>query len=264
MRVSHRLLGVVAVAALLTGCEPKAAKPTAGPAAPAAATAGPPASSGIAAAPMASPGPGPTFPRLTAFTDPIVMTKVNALLAEQEKTDRQAQKDCLSQVKEQKIEGDYAEETRVAYLSPRFLSVAVKSSYSCGGPYPTDGAQSPVTYELTTGTVVDWSKAFKPGFLAAADAPEGAPPSALTKLYRARYPKSADAECRKLVTAESDPLSGPPILWLDAKRGVVVQPDFPHVTAACAEEVVLTADDVAPWLADTGAAADLKANLAKR
>ena len=95
---------------------------------------------------------------------------------------------------------------------------------------------------------------------------EKAPPSGLTKLYRARYrlPKAkGDADDCRGVIAEQDPFSGAPIVWLDAKGGIVFQPDFPHVIAACADQLTLSPAEAAPYLKDAKLAADLKATVHK-
>lgn len=210
------------------------------------------------AAPMHTEGANPVYPRLTGLADAKVMAQVNALLAAQEKTDRASRTDCLKQLKDagQKPTKDsYSETVTVTYLSARLLSVNVKSSYDCGGPYPNNGIETPMTFDLTSGQPIDWSQAFKPGFM-----PSGAKGAALTRLYRARYPKDQDADCKSAVKTE-DPFQDAPILWLDSKRGLVVQPDFPHVIAACAEDLTLSAADLAPYLKDAGLAADLRATI---
>ena len=110
---------------------------------------------------------------------------------------------------------------------------------------------------LKTGAPIDWSKIFKPGFLPPENADESSPPSALTTLYRARYRKGADdADCRGVI-ADQDPFADPPAIWLDAKRGLIVEPDFPHAIAACADELALSAADLAPYLRDTTLKTDL-------
>jgi hypothetical protein len=223
----------------------------------------------VAAAPMHSEGVKPAYPRLTKLADAKVMAKVNALLATLEKDDRQAYADCVSQLKDmkQKPTADtWREDVTVRYLSARYLSVEVVTSYDCAGAYPTNGAETPVTYDLTTGTQIDWTTMFKPGFLAPVSDAENAPPPGLTKLYRARYRmpkgKGDDADCRGAIT-DQDPFSSAPIVWLDAKGGIVFQPDFPHVIAACGDPLTLAPVDVAPYLKDAKLAADLKAVVHK-
>jgi hypothetical protein len=218
---------------------------------------------GVAAAPMHAQAALPTYPRLTVFPDAKVRDQINTQLAAQEKTDRDQRRDCLAQLKDanQPVTRDsYGEDIAVTYLTRRFLSISVLSSYDCGGPYPTNGAQSPLTFDLTTGTTVDWTKAFKPGFMPSADHP-GGPPSVLTRLYRARYRKAKDdADCVSAIT-DDDPFAEAPILWLDSRRGLIFQPDFSHVIAACADEMALSGADLAPYLKDAALLADLNATV---
>jgi hypothetical protein len=211
---------------------------------------------------MHSSGQTPVYPRLTKFADAAIMAKVDALLAAQEKADRSSRSDCLAQLKDagEKPDADsYSTQIAVSYLSRHFLSVNVVTSYDCGGPYPTNGAEAPMTFDLDTGSAVDWSKMFKTGFLPPPDADSAAPPSALTALYRARYRNGPDdADCRGAI-ADEDPFADPPAIWLDAKRGLIVEPDFPHATAACADELVLSPADLGPYLRDPALKTDLLA-----
>jgi hypothetical protein len=223
----------------------------------------------ISAAPMHSQGTKPAYPRLK-FPDAKIMAKVNAQLATAEKDNVSAYADCLSQLQEMKMKPDkdtYAQSVDVRYLSSRALSVEVVTSYFCATAYPTNGSETPLTYDLSTGAQIDWTTMFKPGFVAPLSDAEGAPPSTLTKLYRARYRKPKgkgddDADCRGAIT-DQDPFSSAPIIWLDAKGGVVFQPDFPHVIAACADPLTLSPAEVAPYLKDATLAADLKATVHK-
>ena len=218
----------------------------------------------VAAAPLHTSGTTPAYPRLTKFPDAKIMAKVNALLAAQEKADHGAYADCLAQLKEMKMKPDkdtYSENVAVRYLSAHALSVEVVTSYYCAGAYPTNGAETPVSFDLSSGTQIDWTAQFKPGFLPGEA--ENAPLSFLTRTYRARYSKAKDdADCRQAIT-DQDPFSGAPIVWLDARGGVVFQPDFPHVIAACATSLTLSPAEIAPWLKNATLAADLKATVHK-
>jgi uncharacterized protein len=226
---------------------------------------GPPGAAGAPTLSTAA-SPAPTYPRLATYSNAAAMGRVNALLAAQEKTDRAAKADCYAQLKEQKQKPDadsYAETIGASYESPRYLSVNVTASYWCGGPYPTNGAEAPLTFDLTSGAALDWSTAFKAGFLPSPNADDNAPPSALTKLYRERYrtgKKDKDDDCAKVIT-DDDPFSSNPIIWLDSRQGLIVKPDFPHVTDGCADELALTANDLAPYLVSAQLLADLKATV---
>ncbi len=235
-------------------------------AAPFVAWAAAPAAPSVASAPLHTGGAKAIYPRLTKFPDAKIMAKVNAALAAKEKEDRQAYADCLSQLKDMKMKPDgdtYNEDITVRYLSVHFLSIEVVTSYYCAGAYPTNGAETPVTYDLGNGTAIDWPAQFKPGFLNVESKADVPPPGMLTKIYRARYSKAADdADCRQAI-GDQDPFSGAPIVWLDAKGGVVFQPDFPHALAACATPLTLTPAQIAPYLKNAALAADLKATVRK-
>jgi len=228
------------------------------------AAAAPTSAVSLAAAPLHSVGGKPVYPRLTAFPNAAIMAKVNAALAKQEADDRDSRSDCIKSVLEAKDKPDadtYRTEISVTYLSPHYLSVNVVSSYYCGGPSPTAGAESPLTFDLTTGDPVDWKTVFKPGFLPPDDGEDSAHPSGLLKFYKARYRKGEveEDDCRSVIDDPSLSLS--PILWLSAKAGLVVQPDFPHVTAACADDLDLSPATLAPYVTSATFIADLKATV---
>ena len=188
------------------------------------------------------------------------MAKVNAQLAAQEKEDRASRRDCRAEPDKGRPRGTWATRTRVAYLSPRFLSVQAVSDYDCGGPYPNDGVTTPLTYDLTTGAAVDWPKLFKPGFITSVGDEEKAPP--LARLYGARYPKGVIADCKDLMSAEGG-FAASFTLWLDRKRGLMVKPDFNHAMQACAEEVALPPAALTRYIRDPAVLADLKATTGK-
>jgi hypothetical protein len=196
----------------------------------------------VLAVPMQASGVEPHWPRLTRFPDAAVMAKVNAGLAAKEKQNHADYRDCLSGLRDigEKPDKDtWSVAVSVTYLSARFMSVNAVASNYCGGAYPNNATQTPVTFDLSTGREIDWKAAFKPSFFG----------GALTRLYRAAYPKSADAECRKFVT-EQDPFetSDGAIFRLQTGKGLVVLPDLPHVVQACAEEETLPVAKLAPYL----------------
>ena len=196
----------------------------------------------VTAAPMHASGATPHYPRLTRFPDATVMARVNADLAAKEKANASDYKECLSDLHDAGQKPDKATwsvDVSVTYLSAHFLSVGVTSSNYCGGAYPNDGVQTPVTFDLATGREIDWKTAFKPGFLT----------GALNTLYRAVYPKSSDAQCRSFVR-EQPPFASPEdaIFRLETGKGLVVLPDFPHAMQGCAEEVAVPAPKLAPFL----------------
>lgn len=215
----------------------------------------------LAASPMHSSGAMAVYPRLKSFPDAAVMARVNAALAAREKQDRASLDDCLAQAKQASFpirDGENRTDITVTYLSRRFFSINVTAGYNCGGPYPVS-AQSPMTFDMTAGRIVDWKTMFTPGFWPPQGADGGVP--GLTKLYRARYhPEDTDEDCRDAVMNQA-PFTSAPIVMLDAKKGLVVWPEFPHVIQACADPVTLTASDLAPYVKDQNLLADLRATV---
>lgn len=225
--------------------------------------AGPATAGDFEAAPMKTSGATPTYPRLVKFPDAAVLARVNAQLEKLEKLDRKSKNECLAQVRAQKqkpTKDNFSQTTSVAYLSPLYLSIDVSTSYYCGGPYPNDGIPTPVAFELRSGAQVDWTKMFEDGFLPR----DGAGKSALADLYRATYRKDepADDECRDVIKQDGL-FSSPPVFRLDAE-GIIVQPDFPHVIAACADPFTLPIDALATYLKDTALTAELRGATTKR
>jgi len=192
------------------------------------------------------------------------MASVNASLAAAEAQSRSDYADCLSQIKDagQKPDKDsYQVETNVRYLSTRYLSVDVTSSYDCAGAYPNSGIETPSTFDLVTGKAIDWKAIFKPGFLPPDNAGDNAAPSPLTKLYRAHYSKAKDdADCRQDIDS-NDPFASPPIIMLNSRSGVVFQPDLAHADQACGTPLTLKAAEIAPYVRNADFLADLKATV---
>lgn len=195
----------------------------------------------VLAAPMHASGIEPHYPRLTRFPDAKVMARVNADLAAKEKANAADYRECLSDLHDSGGKpdgGTWSVSVSVTYLSAHFLSVGVTSSNYCGGAYPNNGIETPVTYDLSTGSAIDWKTAFKPGFVT----------DRLNALYRAAY-KTADADCRSLVHDQPPfGIADDAIFRIEAGKGLVVLPDFPHAVQACAQEVTLPPAKIAPYL----------------
>lgn len=241
----NRSLSLKVLFALLLGCAPAFAGST------------------VTVKPLRSPPGKIVYPRLVAGASAQVRRQVNKVLASREKADRQQRLDCLAAIRQAGQSPDrhsFEETVAASYVSERYLSVDVRQSYFCATAYPTEDAADPLTIDLANGTEIDWKRVFKPDFLPR----DGeTAPSALTRLYQMRYAASGEQqECKDIVSGQ-DPLQGGAILWLDAaKGGLVVQPDFPHVIAACAKPIALGSKDLSPY-ADPAFLRDLAAVQAK-
>ena len=205
----------------------------------------------VLAVPMQASGVEPHWPRLTQFPDAAVMTRVNDAIAAKEKQNHAGYQECLGDLRaagEKPDDDTWSVSVKVGYLSQHYFSLEVTSSNYCGGAYPNNGIEMPVTFDLATGREIDWNAVFKPGFL----------PAGLTKLYRASYPRDADPDCRKLVMANEPFESGDDAIFrLQSGKGLVVLPEMAHATQACAEEVALPAAKLAPYLGDAKLLAEL-------
>lgn len=213
----------------------------------------------IQLAPLHSHGATAKYPRLVAFPDRAIQRKVNALFAAKDAADSNERKDCLSQLKDAHIAptaDSYSLDISVSYASKTFVSLDVRATYYCGGPYPNDGVREPLTIDLRSGNELNWKKVFKPGFLLG----ESGGMAKLVSLYQVRYTKQPNPVegCPDVVKNDLDAL----LLRLDAaKGGLVVTPDFPHAPQACAVEIPFTPADIAPYIADKVFVADLQQNL---
>jgi hypothetical protein len=210
----------------------------------------PPPNNAVKVEPMHFDGSVPHYPRLVAFPDATVRAKVNALLVGAEAHDRKDRSDCLSDLRNSKLQDPepYNVSIDVTYVTSRYISMQIRRSYNCGGPYPNNGVPDPRTIDLATATDVNWKRIFKPGFL------EG--DGQLAALYRKRYPSvhGKDADCASAVNEQPLTFS----LHLDKKQGLVVEPDFPHAIQACGDEIGFSPADIAPYVQDAGFLADLK------
>ena len=218
----------------------------------------------VVVSPLKSAGEIAHYPRLVKFPDPQVRDRVNRIFAQYDQKQSDDRRDCLKQLRDQHMQKDkdsFNTSIEVTYISRRFLSLSVNSSYYCGGAYPENGAASPITVDLTHGTEVDWKKTFKPGFLSVADAKTGdIQLGKLAGLYRARYAKirkdKDDQECRDTIGSEEFLDVS---LWLDrAQGGLIVEPQLAHVIQACVEDVALNGNALAPYIADSNLLADLR------
>lgn len=182
------------------------------------------AQSAITATPVFSQSPTQSFPRVSGLTNKAIEAQINKLLDARERNDRAMRTDCLrTYVSHGKP--TYSEIVRLAYLSPRLLSIDVRTSSLCGDSYPNFNMAYPLTLDLTTGRELDWHRFFVNDFLN----PPADKPSPLLPLYLRHAPPSED--CKDTV---NDP-GATYLFWLDsASKSLMVRPSLPHVAQACA------------------------------
>jgi hypothetical protein len=233
---------------------------------------------------MHSEGSRIRYPRLTAFPNAAVRARVNAIFAAREKQAHEDRAGCFDLIRDagrRPSDANFSVTIDVRYVSLRFISMDIRRSYDCAGPYPNDGIPEPLTLDLRTGSEIDWNRIFKPGVLPDDSGAERTP--RLLALYKARYAESggkAHPECRRVV----DENLGNVFLWIEtapqvlarsgnptttAPRdprtrlpwGLVVVPDFPHALQACADEIVLPKFQFGDLVADPEFLTDVKATM---
>jgi hypothetical protein len=178
----------------------------------------------ITASPVFSQSPVQSFPRVSGLANKAIQAQVNKLLDARERNDRNVRTDCLrAYVSHGKP--SYSELIRLTYLSPRLLSIDVRTSSLCDDSYPNFNMTYPLTLDLTTGRELDWHRFFVNEFLN----PPADKPSLLLPLYLRYAPPSED--CNEDVNDPGTTFS----FWLDSTRkSLMARPSLPHVAQACA------------------------------
>jgi len=186
------------------------------------------ASTPIAYRMMRNPVSGAVLPRLTAPLTPQARA-VNAqldTLAASLRCDEPAGRGATH---------EFESHAQVTYAANDVFSVRIRASYFCGGPYPTDGANLSVTYDLRTSTAVPWDALF------AGYARNG--PAIVRALLPGRFgaaaraPAEMSADCKELFSV--DELAERGFAYSLSPRGMEVETEFPHAFAACNEQATV-------------------------
>lgn len=171
--------------------------------------------------------------------------KINAALVRADGRVKSAALDCQASFKEQqhKTSRDAWQRTiTVSMLGPHFVSFTALDSYYCGGPYPNDGLEMPLVYDLVTGSPVNWVKLLPAGTKGVlSNGADGTKTGEIVwPAIRKVAMRDADADCKEAWDSYPEMTFS---ISLDAKQGaVVLQPtSFPHAMQACADDVLLDA-----------------------
>jgi hypothetical protein len=171
------------------------------------------------------------MPKLAVPTTP-AMKKINATMQRRDQDSLAMLKDCKS----------YQRVAKPTMLGPGYFSVWTNESWDCGA-YPTTNTVV-VLFDLATGDAVDWTKIVSGATQysdTGADGKNGSPQAVVLPALTAMYLKDPDnaGDCQN---AYQDSQSF--LVWPEAKTGTlkVEAFDLPHVTGACANDMVLTLD----------------------
>ncbi len=146
--------------------------------------------------------------------------------------------------------------TAVTHAADDVLSVSVHAAYECGGAYPTNDANMSVTYDLTSGEQVSFEGLFRDY-----DADRAAIAGVLQSTL-APTSTGGEEDCAELFTTEA--MQSMSFSYALDEAGVLVQPSFPHVTEACAEEVTIPYASLRPFAADGSVLARVAAGAVSR
>ena len=178
---------------------------------------------------------GASIPQLTHHRSPVVQDVVNRQLES-----LAASLQCDTQGNLENPD-HFDSTTRVTYAADEVLSLSVHASYYCGGPYPTNDANLSMTFDMRTGLAVSFEELFS-------DYERDA-----ESIARALYPERIARAEHLAATGHEEPgetcddaftLSVPHLLesgfsYALSEEGLIVQPNFPHVSEACAEQIVV-------------------------
>lgn len=192
-------------------------------------------------------GTGIQFPRLTVYKDVSTMKRVNAQINEVTKEFA-----CESHGKNDW----YKVVSRVEYAAQDILSIYASANYYCGGSYPTNDANLSLTFDLRTGEKVEFTVLFKNY---EADKDRILRVIFAKQLARTEKLLAAGKKSDENSTCEEDPdLFTLEHLWDTtyaynfSEKGIVVQPQWPHVVGACAERVTVPYQQLKEFAAPNG------------
>ena len=137
---------------------------------------------------------------------------------------------------------------RVTHAADDVLSVSVHASYFCGTAYPTNDANLSVTYDLTTGERIPFEALFR-DYTADRAVVAGVLQTTLAPAAAGAGPECADLFASPEAVAEMT------FAYALSGEGILVQPEFPHVTEACAAEVTVPYASLRAYARDGGALA---------
>jgi hypothetical protein len=127
----------------------------------------------------------------------------------------------------------YQARATVTYAAHNVFSVSIHASYDCGGAYPTNDADLSTTFDLLTGRSVSFRELWQDSKRDVAR---------IASIYRATLSAEDITGCEQELSA--DTLAEYGFTYSLSKRGLAVQPSFPHVIEACAVPSILSFDSV--------------------
>ncbi len=182
------------------------------------------------------------MPQVVGGVEPEPAAKINAAFKRLDAKVAVAARDCRKGAEalvHQPVEDAWDRGVEVTMRGPRYLSVMIDDSLTCGGPHPDVGTL-PIVYDLNTGGTVNWLKLLPAGARSGVDdAADGNKIGAVVwPVLTAMERKGAEGDCREFFATEQ---ALPFVLWLDAKAGAIeaMPSSVPHVLLPCLGPVVI-------------------------
>ena len=183
---------------------------------------------------------GHRLPRLTRFRDSGVLKRVNASIESL----------ASSFTCGEPPEEPFGVTAEVHYADADIFSVYITTSWFCGGAYPTNDHNASVTFDLATGEILDFRALFadyerdRSAILAAVFAGQ------VERARRVKAGRVPPEECDKAFEMWYPETSTYGMSF--SPSGLEVQPELPHVIAACAEIVTVPYEKLRPFAAPGG------------
>jgi hypothetical protein len=190
---------------------------------------------------------GLRFPRLTYYSDTKVMKEINRQIDE-------VTSEFGCEATEPGKRGTFEVRAKVEYTIKQIFSIYVSESFFCGGAYPTNDYNNSLTFDLKTGSLVEFEELFsdyerdkleilKIIFARQLERSE--------KLAASGSPKAencaGDPDLYSLEHLESDTFA-----FNFSTEGLKVQPAWPHAIEACAERVTVPYEKLRKYAAPEG------------
>lgn len=189
------------------------------------------------------------FPRLAKYSDTQIMDRINEQIEALTATFG-----CEKEKSTSETETYFKVQSSVEYGKNMILSIYASASYYCAGPYPTNDSNLSLTFDLRSGEKISFAQLFK-------DYESDMEPI-LEIIFSEQIKKSEtlmDAGKEADGTCQNDPdlfslehLEESTFNFYFSDKGLIVQPEWPHVIESCAERVLVPYKALEPFVAPDG------------
>uniref|UniRef100_UPI001C2DA2EC hypothetical protein n=1 Tax=Sphingomonas bacterium TaxID=1895847 RepID=UPI001C2DA2EC len=200
-------------------------------------------------------GAGPAFPSIAMagfalIGDDAATRRINAGLRQRVPGPQEDWRGCITGgLDAHGVDGDLDATLAPTLITPRWLGAALTQDDECGGAHPNSDTV-PMTFDRATGAAVRLHDWLSDAAVDRSEASAELPPTVRPAFRRLIIAEAGNLEpdCRDAFATEE--------YWdigLD-RRGLTFRPELPHVTQACADDVLLPWASLARFLTPAGRA----------